>query len=64
MNEQEKYYVVTNAEEQYSIWNRMLAVPSGWEVVGEPRSKEECLEYIEANWTDMRPKSLRDALNE
>lgn len=56
---QEEYYVVKNMEEQYSIWPSYKKVPSGWEIVGEPKTKAECLTYIDQNWTDMRPLSLR-----
>jgi len=54
------YNVVVNHEEQYSIWPADKAVPMGWTVVGTPRSKADCLAYIEEVWTDMRPRSLRD----
>lgn len=57
-----QYFVVRNAEEQHSIWPAYREVPPGWETVGEPRSREDCLTYIEANWTDIRPKSLRERL--
>jgi len=30
--------------------------------VREAASKAECLAWIEANWTDMRPASLREAM--
>ena len=53
------YLVVKNEEEQYSIWPHYKKVPEGWEIVGEPKVKEECLNYIEEVWTDMRPLSLR-----
>lgn len=56
---EEKYYVVKNIEEQYSIWPSYKQIPKGWEVVGEPRIKSESLAYIEQVWTDMRPLSLR-----
>lgn len=61
---QETYYVVKNIEEQYSIWPSYKKVPSGWEVVGEPKVKSECLAYIDQNWTDMRPLSLRKQMAE
>ena len=53
------FVVVQNHEEQYSVWWADRAIPSGWEAVGEPASREECLAHIERVWTDMRPKSLR-----
>lgn len=56
------YYVVVNHEEQYSIWPEGRDLPLGWETVGESQSKDECLNYIEQVWTDMRPLSLRQAM--
>ena len=56
------YVVVINDEEQYSIWPADRALPAGWSVVGEARSRDDCLTYIERVWTDMRPKSVRQAL--
>lgn len=58
------YFVVINDEEQYSIWpaRREENLPAGWTLVGQARPREECLTYIEQVWTDMRPKSLRLAM--
>jgi MbtH protein len=53
------YKVVINHEEQYSIWPIDRENPLGWNDVGKSGSKQECLEYIEEVWTDMRPLSLR-----
>jgi len=58
----EIYLVVRNDEEQYSIWRDGRAVPAGWHVVGEPRPEDEALAWIEENWTDMRPRSVRDVV--
>ncbi len=53
------FHVVVNDEEQYSIWPEYKALPQGWREVGKTGKKQECLEYIESVWTDMRPLSLR-----
>jgi len=58
------FRVLMNHEEQYSIWPAGKEIPDGWHAVGEPGSKEACLAYVDANWTDMRPKSLRDAMDQ
>ncbi len=55
------YQVVLNHEEQYSIWPVDREIPLGWKAAGKTGPKEECLAYIETNWTDMRPLSLRQA---
>lgn len=58
-DEGQTFQVVTNHEEQYSIWPEHKEVPEGWIAVGPRGPKEECLTYIERVWTDMRPRSLR-----
>ncbi|MFC4533403.1 MbtH family protein [Sphaerisporangium dianthi] len=54
------YSVLVNAEGQHSLWPDFAEVPAGWTAVHGPAARQECLAYIEANWTDMRPKSLVD----
>ena len=54
------YLVVKNSEDQYSIWPVDQDVPTGWEPMGAPRTRDACLDWIEENWTDMRPRSLRE----
>lgn len=53
------YAVVRNDEEQFSIWPSGRPIPLGWRSVGVDGTKAECLEFIEHNWNDMRPLSLR-----
>ena len=55
----ERYKVVVNDEEQYSIWPADREIPPGWRDAGKEGTKAECLAYIEEVWTDMRPLSLR-----
>jgi MbtH protein len=57
------FRVVVNHEEQYSVWAADLDVPAGWRPVGEPRPRKECLDHIAEVWTDMRPLSLRRAMD-
>lgn len=59
-----EYTVVINHEEQYSIWPVGRDVPPGWSEVGKTGRKQECLDYIEEVWTDMRPLSLRRAMEQ
>lgn len=56
------YRVVVNHEEQYSIWPSDRDLPLGWNDAGKHGSKAECLEYIQTVWTDMRPLSLRQQM--
>ncbi|EED99633.1 MbtH-like protein [Burkholderia multivorans CF2] len=57
------YTVVINDEEQYSIWPTFRPVPAGWREVGVRGAKADCLAHIETVWTDMRPASLRRAMD-
>ncbi|GAB2701742.1 MbtH family protein [Kitasatospora kifunensis] len=52
------YLVLVNEEGQHSLWPADLAVPAGWLGVFGPGARPAALEYIEANWTDLRPRSL------
>lgn len=56
------YKVVVNHEEQYSIWPSYKTVPNGWREAGKEGVKADCLAYIDEVWTDMRPLSLRKAM--
>lgn len=58
------YKVVVNHEEQYSIWPADRELPLGWDAAGKQGTKQECLNYIEEVWTDMRPLSLRKKMEE
>jgi len=58
------YKVVVNHEEQYSIWPADRENALGWRDAGKSGRKSECLDYIKEVWTDMRPLSLRKAMEE
>ena len=57
------YVVLINDEGQYSLWPDFIDIPAGWTIVHPPDKRDVCLDYINKNWTDMRPKSLIDAMN-
>jgi MbtH protein len=56
------FVVLVNAERQYCLWPSRIDVPAGWEKTGPSGGRALCLAWIDANWTDMRPKSLVDAM--
>jgi uncharacterized protein YbdZ (MbtH family) len=57
------FYVLANDEEQLSLWPTFVDVPAGWRTVFGADSRANCLAYVEETWTDMRPKSLREAMS-
>jgi MbtH protein len=56
------YLVLVNDEGQHSLWPSFIDVPDGWNMVFGEAGRQECLEYIEKSWTDLRPKSLIAAM--
>ena len=57
-----EYKVVVNHELQYSIWPVSKPNPAGWEDAGCVGTKAACLSYVKQVWTDLRPLSLRRAM--
>ena len=58
-SDQDTFVVVRNHEEQYSVWWEDRELPPGWHGVGHRGTRDECLDYIERVWTDLRPLSVR-----
>ncbi|WP_125716916.1 MbtH family protein [Pseudoalteromonas rubra] len=63
-NDNGTFKVLVNHEEQYSLWPSYKSVPGGWQDVGVEGDKETCLAYINTHWTDMRPLSLRQVMDQ
>lgn len=57
---EDTYLVMVNEEGQHSMWPSSSALPPGWTVVHGEDSRDGCLAYINKNWTDMRPRSMRE----
>lgn len=62
-DEDGRFSVLVNDEDQHSLWPTFAAVPAGWRVVFGEDTRAACLAYVEENWTDMRPRSLRERLS-
>lgn len=58
------YNVLINEEGQHSLWPSFIEVPKGWTIIHKSDSRAACLEFINQNWTDMRPKSLIESMKE
>lgn len=61
-DESARYCVLINDEGQYSLWPAFAQIPGGWSVALPATSRQECLDYVTANWVDMRPRSLVEAM--
>jgi MbtH protein len=52
------FHVLINNEGQHSLWPSFIAVPQGWTIIHESDTRKACIDFIEKNWTDLRPLSL------
>jgi MbtH protein len=57
------YVVLRNDEEQYSLWREEIPVPDGWTATGFRGTQTECVAHVDEVWTDIRPKSAREAID-
>ena len=57
-DEDGRFFVLVNDENQHSLWPTFVEVPAGWRVVYGEAGRAACLAYVEENWIDMRPRSL------
>jgi MbtH protein len=58
-----EFLVLINDEGQHSLWPTQFDVPAGWRKIGPQGTRQACMEWIDANWTDMRPLSLVREMN-
>ncbi|MFC9470211.1 MbtH family protein [Streptomyces coelicoflavus] len=61
-NDEASYFVLVNDEGQHSLWPAFAEIPEGWRQAHGEDTRAACLEYVERNWTDMRPLSLVRAM--
>ncbi|MCX4965295.1 MbtH family protein [Streptomyces sp. NBC_00654] len=58
-----RFLVLVNDEGQHSLWPSFAEVPGGWTTALDENTREACLEFIETNWTDLRPRSLAASMD-
>ncbi len=58
-DEDGRFFVLINDEEQHSLWPAFAEIPAGWQRVFGDASRADCVSFVEQNWSDIRPKSLR-----
>ncbi|MET8682674.1 MbtH family protein [Streptomyces sp. NPDC004732] len=52
-----RHRVLINDEGQHSLWPDFADVPAGWHPVHGPAPRQDCIAYVDANWTDLTPRS-------
>jgi MbtH protein len=54
------FVVLINDQGQYSLWPAAAEIPAGWSIACQQNGRQACIEYIDRNWTDMRPRAGAD----
>jgi len=54
------FVVLINDQGQHSLWPAAAEIPAGWSTACEQNRRQACIEYINENWTDMRPRTGAD----
>jgi uncharacterized protein YbdZ (MbtH family) len=57
------FVVLVNDEDQHNLWPTLTDVPAGWRKVFGEAGRAACPAYVEENWSDMRPKNLRESMD-
>ena len=55
-----RYLVLVDDGNQHSLWPSSVGVPAGWRVVFGQTDRRSALDYIEENWTALRPQAPAD----
>jgi MbtH protein len=58
------YHVLVNDEGQHSLWPSFVEIPKGWTAIHKSDNRAACLDFINQHWTDMRPNSLIESMNQ
>lgn len=55
---QSRFFILENAQQQFSLWPEHCALPEGWSVACEPALPEECNLWLQSNWSNLQPTSF------
>ncbi|MEU9092773.1 MbtH family protein [Streptomyces sp. NPDC048428] len=58
-----RFTVLVNSEGQHSLWPSFAEVPGGWTIAFDENTREACLDFVETNWSDLRPRSLEASMD-
>ncbi|CAM3822024.1 MbtH family NRPS accessory protein [Kibdelosporangium persicum] len=59
----DEWTVLINDEQQYALHPAGHGPPPGWRPAGFTGSEADCVRHVDEHWTDMRPLSLRKAMD-
>lgn len=57
-----RFRALVNGEEQHGRWPAFADVPAGWGTAHGEADRAARADHIELDWTDIRPKNLRERL--
>ncbi len=55
-NNDAPYLVLVNQARQHSLWPAYMTIPAGWTCSFGPAARQDCLDYVDAHWTDLTPE--------
>jgi MbtH protein len=58
IDQTDDFLIVVNDVGQHSLWIVGRKIPTGWNKVFGPASKDECLGYVREAWPDIRRLSV------
>jgi MbtH protein len=59
-----RYLVLVNDEHPHSLWPARITVPAGRPMVPAQTDRQTCLDSIDEHRTDVRPRSLAEAMDD
>ena len=54
-NPQGQFYLLQNAQQQFSLWPQSVSLQDGWIIICEPQSRQACDDWLTAHWTTLKP---------
>ena len=58
------FYILRNAQGQFSLWPQQCLLPAGWDIVCQPQSQASCQQWLEAHWRTLTPANFTQLHNE
>lgn len=52
---QGQFYLLRNAQQQYSLWPQQCALPIGWDVISDAQSLAACQQWLISHWQILTP---------
>lgn len=52
-----QFYILQNAQSDFSLWPQQCALPDGWRPVCQPQPLDDCNAWLAQRWTTLKPDS-------